>query len=410
MNLSLFILFIVLTLIATRLVFRFKVSIWQIMLAGACAVLFTGQIKPLTAIQSINLDVMLFLFGVFVIGQAMEQSGYLAHVSYGLFARTKTIDGLLLTILFVIGGLSALLMNDTLAIIGTPVVLHLANKHQLPPKALLLCLAFAVTIGSVVSPIGNPQNLLISLQGGIDNSFVVFFKYLAIPTSINLVIAYLLIRIFYRKDFHSIPLTHFQEPISDKGLADLCKVSLIVLIILILFKVTTIYFNILENFKLTYIALISSLPLLIFSPQRFEVVKKIDWSTLVFFASMFVLMTSVWDSGLIKNILNNNFSDLHSVPAILTVSIFSSQLISNVPLVALYLPFLSESGLVENQLIALAVGSTVAGNLLIMGAASNVIIIQKAESSAGETLGFLEFARIGIPLTLINIWVYWLFI
>ena len=104
------------------------------------------------------MEVMLFLFGVFIIGQAMEQSGYLAHLFYGLFARAKTIDGLLLTILFVMRGLSALLMNDTLAIIGTPAVLHLAKKHQLPPRALLLCLAFAVTIGSVASPIGNPLN------------------------------------------------------------------------------------------------------------------------------------------------------------------------------------------------------------------------------------------------------------
>ena len=79
-------------------------------------------------------------------------------------------------------------------------------------------------------------------------------------------------------------------------------------------------------------------------------------------------------------------------------------------MVALYLPILNESRLMENQLIALAVGSTLAGNLLIIGAASNIIIIQKAETSTGETLGFLEFAKIGIPLTLINVWIYWLFI
>ena len=410
MNLSVFILFVVLVLIATRLVLRVKLAIWQIMLGGAFSVLLTGQIEPLVAIHSINRDVMLFLFGVFVIGQAMEQSGYLTHLSYGIFSKAKTIDGLLLTILFVMGGLSALLMNDTLAIIGTPAVLHLAKKHQLPHKPLLLCLAFAVTIGSIASPIGNPQNLLIALQGSVANAFIIFPKYLGIPTIINLILAYVMIKLFYNEDFHKLPLMHSQEPIADQKLATLCKISLIVLIILALAKVVTAYFNIFESFKPTYISLIAAVPLLAFSPKRFEVARKIDWHTLIFFASMFVLMKSVWDSGLIIDLLNNNSIDLHSIPAIYAVSLCLSQLISNVPMVALYLPILSESGLMENQLMALAVGSTLAGNLLIIGAASNVIIIQKAEASSGETLGFIEFAKIGIPLTMVNVSIYWLFI
>jgi Na+/H+ antiporter NhaD/arsenite permease-like protein len=179
---------------------------------------------------------------------------------------------------------------------------------------------------------------------------------------------------------------------------------------LALAKVVTAYFNIFESFKPTYISLIAAVPLLAFSPKRFEVARKIDWHTLIFFASMFVLMKSVWDSGLIIDLLNNNSIDLHSIPAIYAVSLCLSQLISNVPMVALYLPILSESGLMENQLMALAVGSTLAGNLLIIGAASNVIIIQKAEASSGETLGFIEFAKIGIPLTMVNVSIYWLFI
>jgi len=410
MNLSVFILFVVLTLIATRLVFRFKLAIWQIMLGGAFSVLLTREIEPWAAIHAINMDVMLFLFGVFVIGQAMEASGYLGHLSYGLFSRVKTIDGLLLSILFVMGALSALLMNDTLAIIGTPAVLHLAKQHRLPPKALLLCLAFAVTIGSVASPIGNPQNLLISLQGTIDNPFATFIKYLGIPTLINLVLAFILLKIFFNKEFHDLPLTHSREPIKDKHLANLCQFSLIILVVLIIAKMIPGSFTVFKDFKLTYIALLAALPLLVLSPKRFEVVRQIDWHTLIFFASMFVLMKSVWESGLFIDFLNNNFEDLHSVPAILGISLCLSQLISNVPMVALYLPILNQAGVNADQLIALAAGSTLAGNLFIMGAASNVIIIQKAERSSGETLGFFEFAKIGLPLTFFNIWICWIFI
>jgi Na+/H+ antiporter NhaD/arsenite permease-like protein len=97
-------------------------------------------------------------------------------------------------------------------------------------------------------------------------------------------------------------------------------------------------------------------------------------------------------------------ADFTSIPTILAFSVLASQLISNVPLVALCQPLLVNPS--TQALMALAAGSTIAGNLFILGAASNVIIIQNAEKS-GETLTFLEFARVGIPLTAINVLVYW---
>ena len=101
--------------------------------------------------------------------------------------------------------------------------------------------------------------------------------------------------------------------------------------------------------------------------------------------------------------------DLTSVAVIMPVSIVFSQFISNVPLVALYLPVLMKLGVTSTGLMALAAGSTIAGNLSILGAASNVIIIQNAEQKFGETLTFLEFVKIGVPLTVVNTAIYWLF-
>jgi Na+/H+ antiporter NhaD/arsenite permease-like protein len=123
---------------------------------------------------------------------------------------------------------------------------------------------------------------------------------------------------------------------------------------------------------------------------------------------MFVLMQSVWDSGFFQGVIKGTAIDITAVPAILLVSVGLSQLISNVPLVALYMPMLLSAGASSKELMALAAGSTIAGNLLILGAASNVIIIQNAEKQ-GETLSFWEFARIGIPLTIVNVLVYWIF-
>jgi len=406
---SIIVLVVVFILIAVRQIGRFRLQIWQAMLLGALAVLVTGQISPADALQAINLDVILFLFGMFVVGQTLEESGYLSHLSSRLFGQAKTVDSLLLLILFGAGLLSAFLMNDTLAIIGTPVMLQIARKTGIRPKLLLLSLAFSVTIGSVMSPIGNPQNLLVAINGNVGSPFIAFLGYLALPTVINLLLTYLVLKFVYRRDLKSDLLSYSVDPITDPGLARLSKVSLITIVVLVFAKITTSLVGLGIDFRLTYIALAAAVPIILLSPRRLGIVRGIDWTTLVFFAAMFVLMQSVWDSGYFQNVIANLHLDLRSIGIIMVVSIALSQLISNVPLVALYLPVLSHLGAATKEMMALAAGSTIAGNFSILGAASNVIIIQNAEKKAGETLTFWEFVRVGIPLTAVNALVYWLF-
>ena len=407
---SIGILLVVFSLIAIRQVGKIKLEIWQVMTFGALACLITGQISPNDAFKSINLDVILFLFGMFVVGVGLEESGYLSHISYKVFKRAKSPDELLFLILYVIGTASAFLMNDTLAIIGTPVVLHLSRKHKTSPKLLLLTLAFAVTIGSVMSPIGNPQNLLIALEGNIKNPFVLFFKYLLIPTMINLAVAFFLLRFFYKDNFHTNPLNHSEEPIKNRRLAILSKVSLFLIVAMILLKISIVTSGVNIDFRLTYISLVASLPILIFAQNRYEILKNVDWKTLIFFVSMFILMQSVWNSGFIQEIISNMDLNITNLVMIFIVSIVLSQFISNVPLVALYLPMLLEAGASSKEMLALAAGSTIAGNLFILGAASTVIIIQNAEKKANETITFFEFAKIGIPMTTLNTLVYYLYL
>lgn len=399
---------IVFFLIAIRQIGNIRLQIWQVMLFGAAIVLVTGQISLQNALGAINFDVILFLFGMFIIGEALDESGYLSHLSYKIFKRARTSHALLFMILVVMGAASALLMNDTLAIIGTPVVLLLARKYRMSSKPLLLALAFAVTIGSVISPIGNPHNLLVAINGNVPNPFVTFFQYLFIPTALNILVAYILLRLFYKDHLHGYSLSHSQEPIKDHDLAVISALSLILIIALIIIKLALVVMDIGVDFKLTYIALISALPILLFSRKRVRILQRLDWHTLIFFAAMFVLMASVWESGFFQSIISDMHIDITSITMILVISVVLSQFISNVPLVALYLPMLVSAGASTREMMALAAGSTMAGNLFILGAASNVIIIQNAEKRSGETLTFLEFAAIGIPLTILNTIIYWL--
>lgn len=409
MPISIIVLFVVFALIAVRHIGRFRFQIWHVMLGGALAVLLTGQISPENAILSINMDVIFFLFGMFVVGEALEESGYLAHLSFKIFKKSENTGQLVLLLICAVGFFSTFLMNDTLAIIGTPLVLGFSKKHGISAKMLLLALAFSVTIGSVMSPIGNPQNLLVAIDGGIQNQFVTFFVYLAIPTIINFGVIYLLLRLYYRKEFTDKNIIHEDEPVRDKKLAMLCKVSLILILVLVAAKIISVLMGVGDDFRLTYIALLAAAPILIVSEKRFSVLKNVDWPTLIFFAAMFVLMASVWESNFFQDLIAYMNLDITAIPVILLLGILLSQLISNVPMVALTLPLLMSAGVATSGLMALAAGSTIAGNMLILGAASNVIIIQNAEKR-GETLTFWEFARIGIPLTMINALIYWLFL
>jgi len=410
MNIPVIVLCAVFVLIAVRRVGKLHFGLWQIMLLGAVAVLVTGQIGPREAMGAFDPDIMLFLFGVFVVGQALEESGYLFHLSYLVFHRAGSADGLILSILFGFGIASAFLMNDTLAVIGTPLVLLLAKQHRMPPKVLLLALAFAVTIGSVVSPIGNPQNLLVAIHGRMPNPFVEFFRHLALPTVISLLAAFFILKFFYHESFHGDALVHVRHDLRDKPLARLARLSLILIMLLVAVKLALVFTLPQIDFRLTWIALIAAAPILFFSPKRWRIVRHIDWRTLVFFAAMFVLMESVWMSGLFQSLMARGNLDPASIGMIFAVSVLLSQLVSNVPLVALYLPMLMHAGVSTRELLALASGATLAGNLFILGAASNIIIIQNAERKGGHSLGFVEFARVGIPLTLVNVLVYWLFL
>jgi Na+/H+ antiporter NhaD/arsenite permease-like protein len=394
----------VLVLIAARNLARIPLGIWQIMGLGALAVLLTGTISPAAAWSAIDWQVIGFLFGVFVLGHALVESGWLGAVSARLLSRVKSAEVLLIAVIFGAGLGSAVLMNDTLAIIGTPLALALAHSHRLPRTLLLLALAFGVTIGSVMSPIGNPQNLLIALRGGIGNPFLDFLTALGPPTLLNLVITYVLLRLVFRRHLHGEVLVHLPVPVSDPRLARLAGLSLGLLALMIGLRIGATFVVPQMPFPLVIIALVSAAPILLFSPDRLTLLRGIDWQTLVFFVAMFILMHSVWDTGLLQSWVPNGPIGLGEVFA---AGVLGSQLISNVPLVSLALPLLPAER--PDLLMALAAASTIAGNLTLIGAASNIIIAQAAERR-GAHLGFWRFVAVGAPLTVLNLLVYWVWL
>jgi len=401
MSLPLIVLLLVLTLIAIRRIGRLRLAIWQIMSAGAFSVLAGGAIEPGAAWRAIDGEVMLFLFGVFVVGQATVESGVLAALTGRLVGRCRTADGLLLAWIYGAGLASALLMNDTLAVVGTPLALKLAERFRLPPPLMLLALAFAVTTGSVLSPIGNPQNLLIALGGRMGDPFVTFLERLWFPSLAALLLVYLLLRHHFRSAFADAapapwPISP-EAPAADRRYVRLTWLALALLVGGVLLRVVLTLSQTDVPAGLAWIALTAAAPLILLAPRRAALLRRIDWHTLIFFAALFVLMASVWATAEVQAWIADGARPRGTASVYLS-ALGLSQLLSNVPLVSLMLPWLLEGGADAGQLLALAAGSTLAGNLFLIGAASNVIVVQGAER-LGVTLGFFQFARIGIPLT-----------
>ncbi|MCL4343746.1 MAG: anion transporter [Nitrososphaerota archaeon] len=393
---------LVYALISVRRIGGRSIEIWQAMGIGAFLVLVFGQISPIEALKSINLDVIVYIIGMLIIGEALHESGYLNYLLTRFFSGSRTAGSFILKLVIFSGMSSVILMNDTLAVLFTPFLVSISKDKGLNEKMMLLALAFSITVGSVMSPIGNPQNLLIALR--IQNPFPAFLFYLSLPTLINLLVIYLIVSLSFKKE--TIKEVNFEKTAvkpKSNNLETASKLSLWSLVILSI--ANSLAFTVFGvSFPISLISLLAAVPIIFSGRKGLGTVIRMDWRTVAFFAFMFILMQSVFDSGIIQLLIHGHIG---GVANIMLFSLTISQVLSNVPFVALFIRFVTPT--LANYL-ALAAGSTIAGNFLILGAASNIIIIQSAERYGGKGLSFTDFIKYGMITALINFAVYWAFL
>ncbi len=412
---------IVYVLIVGRI--RFKIPIWIAMSIGAVLMLAFQVIDVKSAINSIHVDVLVFLFAMFSIVSALDKSGLLKLVAVKMISKAKTPNLLLMTFVVGMGLLSAFLVNDTIALMGIPLVIYISKHLDARPVVFLIALAFGITVGSVMTPIGNPQNLLIAIQSGIQLPFTNFLKFLAIPTIINLFLTWYILKIYFKKDLLTIS-HNYKDNLLMKDVKienpHLAKVSLVILLITIggFFVSEILQFLHIFDISISIIALMGAAALYAVSSQRYDILKSVNYVVLVFFVAMFIVTSALWSSGALSLFLKyfpipNSNDILQSSTVISAYSITLGQILSNVPFVALYNHVMLANGFTGihvSQWMILAASSTIAGNLTILGAASSIIIIQAAESKGVKAFTFFEFFKIGIVVTLVNLGVYYLFI
>ena len=391
------ILAVVFLLIMVRRVGKFRLPIWGIMTAGALAALLFQTISISSAISAVQLDVIVFLFGMFVFGAALDKSGLLHSVVLRGFTKAKNKRQVMLIFMITTAAAAALFMNDTVAVIGAPLAMFCAAKFGIPVVRMLLALCFAVTFGSAATPIGNPQNLLIALSG-VPDAFVTFAIYLVVPSVLCLFISY---KFLARGISSEAVVMDKSDDVFDDRLSSICKISFVLILLAVASRIVGSFFGYEVSF--IWIAAAGALPLLLFSSKRLELLKSVDYRTLIFFVSMFILMEAVWESGVLQVLLPESLTV--SIPVMVTAGAVVSQFVSNVPFVLMVLPLLETAAASVPLYMAASAGCTAAGALTILGAASTIIIIQRAEKE-GESLSFLTFLKSGIPITLATVVIY----
>jgi Na+/H+ antiporter NhaD/arsenite permease-like protein len=329
-----------------------------------------------------------------LISAQFDFSGVYAWLNQRLAHYAAQPALLLLGVVLLGGVLSALLVNDIVAFALTPLLCHSLLARGLDPRPFLLALALSCNAGSSASLIGNPQNILIGQAGGLD-----FWSYswiAAPPALAALTITYGVIWLQWRKRWGTAkPVAQEETPVERiYGTHSYLKPLLASLVLLGLFS---------TNLPREISALlIAALVMISRRVDSRDYVHKVDWNLLLLFAGLFVVTGAALSLPQVAG-MASNLAGLGLLPegviSLASASLLASNLIGNVPFVILLLGVQPEAS--ESMRVGLAIMSTLAGNLLLIGSVVNLIVAESARRQ-GVPLSFVDFARSGVPVTLLS--------
>ncbi len=294
---SLVIIFIIIAGMLARPKFP-KLPVWSIMSLAAFVAIVPGPLSVDQVPAVVNFEVLFFLIGMFSIVALAESSGLLDAIAYWFLGLFKTRYGLALGASILFGLLAAVAVNDTVALMGPPIAAVLARAAGLPPKFAFLLLAYSLTVGSVMTPIGNPQNMLIAVTSNLQAPFITFVKALAAPTLINLVVTpLLLLRMMRIKNDKVAVLVSPWEAVRNRRDAALAAVGLAAAVGAMVVNDVAALSGAPHIHNIGLIPFVVATLLYFFATDPRDVISRVDWGTILFFTAMFIAMKAVWNGG-----------------------------------------------------------------------------------------------------------------
>lgn len=372
-----------------------------IALLGAIVLVGAGALSAEQAWAALDVPTMGLLFGLMVVSAQLRLGGFYTAVTRRLAGMGLSPAALLAAIIVVAGAFSALLCNDIVCLAMAPLLVEGCTRRNLAPLPHLLALACASNIGSGATLIGNPQNMLIGQRLGLP--FAGYALEAAVPVAIGLAVVWIVIAWQWRGRWHApaetvvAPAPAFSAWQTAKGGAVLCAL------------VAAFLFTDIPR----EVAALAAAGVLLLSRRMHtrDMIALVDWHLLVLFGGLFVVHGALEHSGLaaaaLENLRARGLDPAHP-PILFVATVALSNLVSNVPATMLLLPAVAtpEAG----TLLALA--STFAGNLILVGSIANIIVVDQAQR-AGLPIGWAAHARTGVPVTIASLvvvaaWLWWL--
>lgn len=347
-----------------------------------------GRMDIQTAWRAVDVSTIALLFGLMIISAQFRLGGFYGAVTRRL-GRSDHSPGVLLAMVVVsAGALAAVLANDIVCLAMAPGLIELCTQRRLNPIPYLLALACAANVGSAALLIGSPQNMLIGQT--LQLSFAGYLLDGGVPALLGLLVVWTVIVVIYRHDWtHAATAVVVDAPPFNAW--HTAKAIVVTTLVMIVFLFT--------SWPREVVALAAAGALLISrrTASR-EVIGLVDWQLLALFMGLFIVHHALAQSGFVSGLLmagRQIGADLTHLPVLFAATAVLSNIVSNVPAVMLLLPAARDplAGAV------LAISSTLAGNLIIVGSIANIIVVDQA-AKMGVHIDWRTHARVGIPVTL----------
>ncbi|MCB9594040.1 MAG: hypothetical protein H6719_15005 [Sandaracinaceae bacterium] len=371
---------------------------------GAVACVALGVLSPDEAVDAVDGSTLLLLLGVMGMGAFLAADGFFDRLEAHLVARARTPTRLLAVIVWGAGVLAALITNDAVCVLGAPLVVRLVQRHRLPAVPFLLALATGANTGSVATLVGNPQNMLCGILGHL--SFLDFALRMTPVAVVGLAINHGLLAMMFRRELAAVELAPPgpAEPLGRRNAVTLAVIA-----------ATAVAYA--SGLPLAWTAAAGFIALvLLHRTDTRDLWGRIDWALLLFFAGLFVVVEGLVRSGapawaFARFPLPALAAGPGGGAALATVFLVGSNVVSNVPFILVVREPMTQlpDPTLGWQLLAMA--STFAGNLTLLGSVANVIVAEAGRDVG--SFGFWQHLRVGAPLALVTTalgtaWLLWL--
>ena len=370
----------------------FRVDRTGAAIIGAALMIAFNVLTFEEAYAAIDYDTIILLFGMMIVVANLRLSGFFRAVAAWAVERAHRPILMLAAIIAVSGVFSAVFVNDTMCLVLTPLVLEAALALRRNPVPFLLAVAMGANVGSVATITGNPQNMMIGSFSRI--GYGAFVAALAPVAAVGLVLTVAAIVIAYWKEFRVEERVEIERPAVRIDRLLMWK-SLAVAVAMLGFFIA--------GWPVPKVALGAGAVLLLtrrVKPQK--VYHEIDWQLLVMFIGLFIVIAGIEKTALAADFFQ--FAErfgLGRVGVLSATSAVLSNIVSNVPAVLIFKPLIPHLANPRQAWLVLAMSSTLAGNLTLLGSVANLIVVERARNQV--RISFWEYFKVGAPLTLATI-------